>query len=284
MREVFFLSCGHLKSPAAVLAPKPSLANALATTSMSLTVAVVVRDNGDIVLVDAGFSAAACADPAGTLGAIRARMLGVDVVAQDSIALQLRAFGLDPARVKTIIATHLHLDHVGGAVDFPNAEVVCSDREFRALFRMPRDGGYRVDDFVREGRLHVVELGAEAMLGFPASRDLFGDGEIVLLDARGHTPGTLAVALRGHDATFVHVGDAVYQSWEWSEATPGPCALARFTVQDREALPRTYGSIRACAADASRPIIVPSHDLEVFRSLPRAPSVLSTATVAANIH
>lgn len=284
MRDVFFLSCGRLKSPAAALAPKPTLGNALAMSSMSLTVGVVVRDNGDLVLVDAGFSSATCADPAGTLGTLRALMLGVDVAADDSIARQLRVLGLDPARVKTVIATHLHLDHVGGARDFPNAEVVCSAPEFRALFGVPRDSGYRLDDFVREGRLHVVELASRPELGFAKSRDLFGDGEIVLLDAHGHTPGTLAVALRGAGSAFVHVGDAVYQSWEFSEAAPGPCPLARLTTRDREALPQTYKSIRACAADASRPVIVPSHDLEVFRALPRAPRVLSTATAAANTH
>lgn len=280
MRDLFFLTCGRLKSPSAALVHKPTLASALATTFMSITVAVVVRDNGDLALVDAGFSSAACADASGTLGALRALTLGVDLAAQDSIARQLRALGLEPARVKTIVATHLHLDHVGGAPDFPNAEVVCSEREFRALFRMPRDAGYRVDDFAREGRLHVVELAGPPALGFPRSRDLFGDGELVLLDAQGHTPGNVAVAVRGGDRTFVHIGDAVYQSWEFSEATPGPSPIARLTAQDREALARTYGAIRACAADASRPVIVPSHDLEVFRALPHAPRVAATTSAA----
>ncbi|MBI2390125.1 MAG: MBL fold metallo-hydrolase [Deltaproteobacteria bacterium] len=281
MRDLFFLTCGRLKSPAAALASKPTLANALATTFMSITVAVVVRENGDLALVDAGFSSPVCADPTGTLGALRALTLGVDLAAQDSIARQLRALGLDPARVKTIVATHLHLDHVGGAADFPNAEVVCSDRELRALFRMPRDAGYRVDDFAREGRLHVVDLGGAPMLGFPRSRDLFADGELVLLDAHGHTPGNVAVAVRGADRTFVHIGDAVYQSWEFSAATPGPSPIARLTAQDREALARTYGAIRACAADGCRPVIVPSHDLEVFRALPHAPRAAATTNAAA---
>jgi len=283
MRDVFFLSCGRLKSPLAALVPKPTVFDALAMATMSITVAVVVRDNGDVALVDAGFSAKACLDAAGTLGALRARMLGTELAAHDSIAHQLRGLGLDPARVKTVIATHLHLDHIGGARDFANAEVVCSEPEFRALFRMPpRDTGYRVDDFAREGRLRIVELGEEPRLGFPKSRDLFGDGEVVLLDAHGHTPGTIAVALRSTDRTFVHVGDAVYQSWEWSEATPGPCAVARFTTQDREALVRTYGAIRTCAADERRPVIVPSHDVDVFRSLPHAPRVVAAGDLAAS--
>lgn len=277
MRDLFFLSCGRLKAPAAVLAPKPSLANALTMSTMSITVAVIVRDNGDLALVDAGFSSAACADPAAELGKLRALSLGVDLAARDSIAQQLRAHGLDPARVKSVVATHLHLDHVGGALDFPNAEVVCSVEELGALLHVPRDPGYRLEDFVRDGRLNVVALNAGSVLGFPRSRDLFGDGEVVLLDAHGHTPGTLAVAMRDGDRTYVHIGDAVYQQWEWSEATPGPCPMARITTRDREAATRTYGAIRACAAESSRPVIVPSHDDGVFRSLPHAPRASTRA-------
>lgn len=272
MRDLFFLTCGQMRAPGAAISPI-SLRSALTLGTMSMTVAVIVRQNGDLVLVDAGFSETTCRNASTALGKIRALSLGVDLCARDGIATQLRVLGFDTSRVTTIIATHFHLDHIDGARDFPNAEVIVSQRELTGLFRFPPDPGYRVDDLAREGRLRVVAVEGEPMLGFPKSRDLFGDGRVILLDARGHTTGNTAVALMGGERPYVHIGDAVYSSWEYGTETPGPSALARLTAHDRVALLETYGCIRACAADPSRPIIVPSHDVEVFRTLPRRPQV-----------
>jgi glyoxylase-like metal-dependent hydrolase (beta-lactamase superfamily II) len=111
-----------------------------------------------------------------------------------------------------------------------------------------------------------------AAYGFPESVDLFDDAEVVLCDARGHTPGNVAVALRTGDHTYVHVGDAVYQSWEYSVDRPGPSLTARLLSWDREHLKRTYAAIRATEADPRRPTIVPSHDNEVFERLPHTPA------------
>jgi glyoxylase-like metal-dependent hydrolase (beta-lactamase superfamily II) len=271
MREVFFLSSGTFVSPALAVGSSRRVLPSKKTT-LSNTVAVAVRDSGDVVLVDVGWSAEACADPAGVLGKLRTTSLGMRARRDDAIALQLEALGIERARVKTIVATHLHLDHVGGACDFPNAEVVCTDRELRAFRGLPRDLGYRADDLARAGRTRTVLLDGAPTYGFPGSFDLFGDGEIVLCDARGHTPGLAAVALRSKSACFMHVGDAVYQTWEYGLAPPGPSLIARVTGWRREEMARAYASIRACEADPRRPTIVPSHDMTVFEKLPHAPA------------
>lgn len=284
MRDVFFLTCGTLRSPAAAVAPLPafgslaSFASAAAnlategTVALSNTVGVAVRDSGDVVLVDAGWSTEVCADAPGVLGRVRAASLGVVVSEGDSIAQQLRAQGIDASRVKTIVATHLHLDHIGGASDFPNAEVVCSAREIAAYHAFPRDLGYRAADLVGAGSIRVVPLDAGPTYGFASSADVFGDGEIVLLDARGHTPGQVAVALRTKRECYVHVGDAVYQSWEYALDPSGPCLTARMTSWRKKELVQTYARLRSCEADPRKPRIVPSHDMTVFDLLPHAAS------------
>jgi N-acyl homoserine lactone hydrolase len=174
--------------------------------------------------------------------------------------------------VKTIIATHMHLDHVGGVIDFPNAEVVCSDVELSAARVRPVAPGYRPAD-IETARLRPVFLGAGPSYGFPASFDLFGDGEVVLLDAHGHTAGLVAVAIRARDAgrCYVHIGDAAYQTWEWGLSPAGPCAISRATAWRMDLLRLRYASLRDCEADPRKPILVPSHDADVFARLPHAP-------------
>jgi glyoxylase-like metal-dependent hydrolase (beta-lactamase superfamily II) len=271
VRDVFFLSSGWFKAPAAVLEPLGRVPSFHATR-MCNTVAVVVRDGGDVVLVDCGWSREACAQPERVLGRIQARFLGMVVQRGDAIVDQLAMAGIARDRVRTIVATHLHLDHVGGACDFPDAEVVCSDVELSAARVRPPANGYRPAD-IEMARLRPVYLGAGPSYGFPASFDLFGDGEVVLLDAHGHTAGLVAVAIRSRESglCYVHIGDAAYQSWEWGLSPAGPCALSRMMAWRGDLLRTRYASLRDCEADPRRPIIVPSHDETVLERLPRGP-------------
>ena len=66
MREIFFLSCGGFVAPGLVM--RPLGPEALKASWLSNTVGVAVRDNGDIVLVDAGWDGETCASPARTWG------------------------------------------------------------------------------------------------------------------------------------------------------------------------------------------------------------------------
>ena len=284
MKDVFFLSSGWMKAPAALVEPL-TLAPKLPSFSparLSNTVAVVVRDNDDVVLVDVGFSRRACAGPIRTLGVVQAKLLGMVVKPGDAIVDQLAMVGIARDRVKAIVATHLHLDHVGGVIDFPDAELVCSDVELSAFRVRPVAPGYRAAD-IETARLRPVTLSAGPSYGFGSSLDLFKDGEIVLLDANGHTAGQVAVALRSHaedGPCYVHVGDAAYRTWEWGLSPSGPCAIARATAWRLDLLRVRYSALRDCEADPRRPVLVPSHDQHVFERLPRRPKAANVATPA----
>jgi glyoxylase-like metal-dependent hydrolase (beta-lactamase superfamily II) len=273
LRDVFFLSCGGFAAPG--VAVRPLGQGRLKASWLTNTVGVAVRDNGDIVLVDAAWDGETCASPASTLGRVRKAALGVRVRAEDAIASQLRGLGLEPSRVRAIVATHLHFDHVAGVRDFPNAEVIVSQRELKAYWAAPRGGAYRARDLASAGRIRAVALDGTPTYGFPGSADPFGQGDVVMLDARGHTAGNVAVALRGPRGTFVHVGDAVYQSWEFGLSPAGPCLLARGLAWSRPEMTRAYGCLRACEADPRRPVVVPSHDAQVFDRLPHRPAALA---------
>jgi glyoxylase-like metal-dependent hydrolase (beta-lactamase superfamily II) len=274
VRDVFFLTSGWFNVPAAAVNPLAGVPG-FHTFRLSNAVAVIARDNGEVALVDCGWSREECAAPGRTIGRMQARLLGMQVKRGDAIVDQLASVGIAADRVRTVIATHLHLDHVGGVCDFPNAELVCSDVELSAARVRPAGNGYRPAD-IEMARVRPVNLSAGPSYGFPASLDLFGDGEVVLLDAHGHTPGLVAVAIRGRESgadgrCYVHVGDAAYQAWEWGLAPAGPCAISRMTAWRMDLLRLRYASLRDCEADPRRPILVPSHDATIYAQLPHAP-------------
>jgi glyoxylase-like metal-dependent hydrolase (beta-lactamase superfamily II) len=267
MRDLFFLTSGQFRAPALVVAAPGGRAS-LAPVVLSNTVAVCVHDDGTLTLIDCGWSEEVCADAPRVLGAVAARLATIDARRGESAVAQLRALGFPPSAVRTIVATHLHWDHIGGACDFPDAEVLTSEQELADHHRLSGPVGYRAADLARAGRVTPVRLDGPPMFGFPRSHALSSD--VVMLDARGHTGGSIAVVLRGPAGAFVHVGDAVYQTWELHEGAK-PSLLGRMLARDRKALAETRACIRQCARELPGARIVPSHDASVFAELPRAP-------------
>lgn len=273
MRELFFLSAADFVVPQSLVEPGPLFSRTRA--SLSCTVAVCVRDNGDIVLVDAGLSEAACRDPNAILGAMRRRWLGLETNAARAIACQLESLGFDRGQVRAIVATHCHLDHIGGLVDFPNAELIATAEELHALSDAALSPAYRPADIAFADKLRVAQMTGPRHLGFPASLDLFDDGEITLLEAAGHSAGHLCVALNGPSGEFLHIGDAALLEWETGRGFEGPGRLSRIICNDARALSRTLTALRNLDALEKAPILVPTHDRRVFDTLPQRPGEIA---------
>ncbi|MET8006045.1 MBL fold metallo-hydrolase [Nonomuraea glycinis] len=123
-------------------------------------------------------------DPAGRLTLVDTGIGGVDSPASSwapvpgSLAGELAAAGVTPAEIGTVILTHLHSDHAGGAVAdgrplFENARYVLQQAEFDAA------RGPMLDQVVTplKGQMQVVEGDAEIAPGVRVHL------------APGHTPG-----------------------------------------------------------------------------------------------
>lgn len=269
MKSIFFLSAATFSWPIGLVKPGPFLSKDRA--DLSCTVAVCVRDNGDLLLVDAGLSELSESAPEKSLLGATRRFLGLKTSALSPVVRQLESLGFDRGQVKTVVATHCHFDHVGGLCDFPDARLVTTRFELSAVGGFGLQAFYRPADLACSNRIDAVDLGGPRTHCFPSSLDLFGDGEVVLLDAEGHTGGHLAVALRSGDDFFLHVGDAVFQDWETGQGFAGPSRLSRFVCDDDRALRRTIRNLQKLAEAEDSPLVVPSHDMDVFQSLPHAP-------------
>ncbi len=259
MRRVSFATTGWMDAPAAAFGVRWR-----GFIKIPAVVAVCERDDGSIWLVDAGWSSETCAQPR-TIGQLWSRTLGVRVRPGDDVASQMRAAGLDPSRVTAIVATHLHLDHVGGVSDFPNAELIATHDEVTLAYRSHWLRGYRREDLERVERLRLVRPRYAPVLGFARCAAL--DDEITLLAGEGHTLGHACVLLRDRDGLWIHAGDAAYHRNDLDRGRPGP--FARIMAHDLRGLRATHRRLRDSERDASRPRVVLSHDAEGFTRLPR---------------
>jgi glyoxylase-like metal-dependent hydrolase (beta-lactamase superfamily II) len=265
---LIFLTAGFMKIPAGAFRP----GGGWSWTVIPMTVAVIRREDGKYVLVDCGFSRAEIERPAEAFGFVRQYAFRLDRRREPprAVADQLQERGIDPADVAAIVPTHLHLDHVGGFVDFPNAEIVSREEELTSGRERGKNAGFiHMKGIDASGRARAVQLKDEERHGFPAHLDLFGDGRVVLLDARGHTAGSVAVLLTDPEdgRSALMAGDAAYHRDEIRTGRMSP--MARYTAFRKEWLRATWGRLRDFESAHPETPVVLAHDLDCFRHLSR---------------
>ncbi len=189
-------------------------------------VLLVETDNG-LILVDAGFGLEDCADPPGRVGPVRFFTRPV-FVPTETVAHQIDRLGFRREDVRHILITHLDTDHIGGAADFPHAQIHVTSAEAFAAFTSPTRA-----EKVRYGRqqwaaeLNLVEHSpnGESWRGFSAAKEL-GDiaAGIVLVSLPGHTRGHACIAVDAGHRWVLHCGDAFYH-YGYLDGTPVPRSL-----------------------------------------------------------
>lgn len=133
-----------------------------------------------------------------------------DVAPGDELPAALAAAGLDVANVDAVVLTHMHGDHMDGAVHL-SGPILVHDRELefsrttsarvmQKLLRQPVPAGVEFTS---------VSLDGGPFGAFARSRLLSDDGRIVAVETPGHTPGHISViCIDDDDRHVLLAGDA----------------------------------------------------------------------------
>jgi glyoxylase-like metal-dependent hydrolase (beta-lactamase superfamily II) len=186
------------------------------------------------------------------------------------VADQLRATGLDSAKLTGIVLTHAHWDHVSGIEDLPGVPVWLPQAELDFI-----NSGSNKSGLIRSfGALpyKTYDFSDGPYLGFGRSFDWFGDGSVVLVPAPGHTPGSIIAFISLPDGKrYALVGDLVWQAEGISLPAERPWLSRRLVDSDEAAVRELIVHMHQLQAAQPDLIIVPAHDRRVWEKLPSFP-------------
>ena len=144
---------------------------------------------------------------------------------EDVIDMQLKKLGYAPEKVKAVVTSHSHLDHIGNIKMFPKAIHVIQKKELYQAWwpeKFQRGPAFVMQDFDGAAMdFNYLELEGDY--------DLFGDGTITVLTTPGHTLGHQSLRIKtAAGNTYILTGDAVWMT----ENLEGHPAGLNYSVKD----------------------------------------------------
>jgi glyoxylase-like metal-dependent hydrolase (beta-lactamase superfamily II) len=225
--------------------------------SFAATAVLVTHPRGDF-LVDAGFGAGIAAHVQAQPWFARS-----PYQASGTASEQLDVSGYDRRRLRGVLITHSHWDHVSG-LDQLQVPIWTNAGELRYAAQA-RDG--RVFRTVSQGhQIHQYQFASAPYLGFPSSYDVHGDGSVVVALAGGHTTGSVVVFVTlPAGKRYAFIGDVAWQLEGVRQPAERPLLMRKLADvnpgQVREDLLRV-------ASLAGLMQVVPAHDLSAYEGIP----------------
>ena len=130
-----------------------------------------------------------------------------------TISDQLADIGVRPEQIEFVGISHYHGDHTGQATQFPKARLLIGAGDLAALKSPTPPGG--------TAPTHIQPWidGTAPVSALTEDHDVFGDGRVMMLAARGHTPGHSVLLVKLATGPVILAGDLWFSHSDAIRAT-----------------------------------------------------------------
>lgn len=241
-----------------------------ARTKLDLPAFLIKHPTKGYLLYDTGLHPDMETMPAKKMGRLNYFFVPFKAARGQNIVAQLKADGVEPAEVKNVVVSHLHMDHSGMIDGFPESVVYVDRREWEAQKKLiaAKPAAYQFDPLAMEPnlRLRQVDLSSSpSYASFDHAEDLFKDGTVYLLDMSGHTAGNMGLWVNLDSGPVLLAGDA---SWVLDNHQDLALPLKGHIYHLRDYWRRLFQMQEAQRA-LERLVIFPGHDLMPLKLQPR---------------
>jgi N-acyl homoserine lactone hydrolase len=230
---------------------------------------LVKHPSGDL-LIDTGNSTHFDDEIAGYPFLLRLKLknLAGQLNPEVSLPALMRLAGGDPDKIRWVILSHVHLDHAGGLMDLPRVPVLLTGEELQFAFNPAVQAkGFVVPVHTQRfppADAPTLKFDPRPYETFDESTDLYGDGSVVVVPLRGHTPGSVGifVNLDPHHRLF-YVGDAVDEERGF-ESRVGKSLLLRDSDNDPALANQIVAKLNQLHAIIPDLAIIPAHGRSAY--------------------
>lgn len=195
-----------------------------------------------------------------------------DIEPEQEVGPQLRGLGIGARDVKTVVLTHLHIDHDGGLAHFPHSRILASAGEIARTSGIAGAMlGYLPKRWPKWFAPEPLAWQPTAYGPFASSARISAAGDVIAVPTPGHTPNHLSVVVRDGDHEIMLAGDASYlESTMLSGTVDG-------VSPDETVAAATLARIREFCSQ--RPVVyLPAHDPHAAQRLRQSRSVGAPAS------
>ncbi len=190
--------------------------------------------------------------------------------AHESLHGQLKAAGVDPADIHTLVLSHFHADHIAGMRDFPNARLLCAASGWNVVRKLSGLGAVRqafVPELMApdiEARLAFIEAWPETALPaalhpFTTGRDVTGTGDIYIVELPGHAVGHIGAFIREDRGWTLLASDAAWVPESFQQMR-GPSELSFIIQHNRSDYYATLARLHALHQSGNAAIRITHED------------------------
>lgn len=171
-----------------------------------------------------------------------------NVSRENEIGFQLRQLGIKNDSIKSVVLTHLHIDHTDGIKDFKNVEIIVNEEEYK------NPSGHIPELVPNWFKPKTVKYKKDFVDTFHEAFPLTKSEDLLLIPTNGHTKNHSSVLFKTDHYDILFAGDACYnQEQLMANDLPGINA-------DYKETKKTYENIKTYAK-RNKLIFLPSHDL-----------------------